>query len=233
MQKSEFDEYSKDYSRLHEGVLGPSGESAEFFAEYKARDTLREVNRRYAGASGNILDFGCGIGGSIPYLSGYLPDWRIVGADVSSKSLELARKSFGKEVEFVHFEGHCLPFENEQFAVVFTSCVFHHIPPEDHLVLLHEIYRVMNPGGLFIIFEHNPYNWLTVKAVNNCPFDENAILIRGKDCLRKITHTGFINPQLKYRVFFPALLRWLRPIERALSWLPLGAQYYVCAEKPS
>jgi hypothetical protein len=34
-----------------------------------------------------------------------------------------------------------------------------------------------------------------------------------------------------YCVFFPRLLWRLRPLERYLTWLPLGAQYYVAAQK--
>jgi hypothetical protein len=34
---------------------------------------------------------------------------------------------------------------------------------------------------------------------------------------------------MRYRVFFPHALAALRPLERLLAWLPLGAQYYVCA----
>jgi hypothetical protein len=30
---------------------------------------------------------------------------------------------------------------------------------------------------------------------------------------------------LRYRMFFPRVLRSLRPLERALRWLPLGARY--------
>ena len=34
-----------------------------------------------------------------------------------------------------------------------------------------------------------------------------------------------------YRLFFPNILAALRPIERYLAWLPLGAQYYVVSKK--
>jgi hypothetical protein len=30
----------------------------------------------------------------------------------------------------------------------------------------------------------------------------------------------------RYRVFFPHFLRWLRPPQGALAWLPLGDQHY-------
>ena len=39
----------------------------------------------------------------------------------------------------------------------------------------------------------------------------------------RLTHACFSD--------FPALLRALRVLEPHLAWLPLGAQYYVCAAK--
>jgi hypothetical protein len=36
---------------------------------------------------------------------------------------------------------------------------------------------------------------------------------------------------VRYRVFFPRFLRALRNLERWMTWLPLGAQYYVLAVK--
>ena len=41
-----------------------------------------------------------------------------------------------------------------------------------------ELKRVLRAGGACVIFEHNPLNPLTVQAVNTCPFDENAVLIK-------------------------------------------------------
>jgi hypothetical protein len=34
---------------------------------------------------------------------------------------------------------------------------------------------------------------------------------------------------LRWTLFFPAMLAPLRPLERGLGWLPLGAQYVLVA----
>jgi len=81
------------------------------------------------------------------------------------------------------------------------------------------------------VFEHNPYNPLTVRIVNRCPFDEHARLVRGGVMKQRVMAAGFSAATIRYRVFFPHALRVLRPLERALAWLPLGGQYYVLARK--
>ena len=85
---------------------------------------------------------------------------------------------------------------------------------------------------MFIVFEHNPNNFLTVKAVNACSFDENAILIPGSQFRSLLSKNGWVDSRLHYRIFFPRQLRFLRPLESLMKWIPLGAQYYAVAKKP-
>ena len=49
--------------------------------------------------------------------------------------------------------------------------------------------------------------------------------------LRRVRGAGFPDASVKYRIFFPHFLRALRPLEPRLTWLPLGAQYYVLGRK--
>ena len=86
-------------------------------------------------------------------------------------------------------------------------------------------------GGSLFLFEHNPWNPLTTHAVRNCVFDENAVLINGRDMRRRVKAAGFSSPDIVYRIFFPRLLARLRPLERYLTRIPVGAQYFVHAVK--
>jgi hypothetical protein len=81
------------------------------------------------------------------------------------------------------------------------------------------------------IFEHNPLNPLTVRAVNTCPFDANARLIRAKALRRSLQMAGWRDPAIRYHLFFPRLLAALRPLEPLLTWLPIGAQFSVVARR--
>lgn len=230
MQRSEFDKFAQEYAALHRANIAISGEGPEYFAEYKIRE-LHEVCSRLGllGSGGRILDFGAGVGGSVEHVRRYFPAAGLTCVDVSLESLRIGAGRFGDRADFIAFDGERLPFADGRFDCVFSACVFHHIEPERHVALFAELRRVLRPGGLLMIFEHNPLNPLTVHAVNTCPFDENAILIRAGLLRRRLAQAGFTGAAARYRLFFPRALRPLRPLERWLKWLPLGAQYYVFA----
>jgi SAM-dependent methyltransferase len=151
--------------------------------------------------------------------------------DVSEKSLAVGSARYPVDAEFRSFDGKTLPFPDETFDLAFVACVFHHIAAEEHVALLRELYRVLRSGGIVAVFEHNPLNPVTVRAVNTCPFDENAILIPPWRMKASVEEAGFRDARIRFRLFVPGLLRRLRPIEAALYWCPLGAQYSVMGAK--
>ena len=229
MNKAEFDKFAEEYSAVHRNNIRASGESPEYFAEYKVADIARELGDRDSTAK--ILDFGSGVGNSIPYVRKYFPDASLTCLDVSERSLEIAEQRFANLATYVPFDGNTIPCPTGEFDIAFAACVFHHIDGSQHLQLLKELSRVLSAKGWLFIFEHNPLNPLTRHAVNTCPFDENAVLIRGGRMRDMFVRSQFAKVVLKYRIFFPGALHFLRPIERVLIWLPLGAQYYVCGQK--
>ena len=231
MDVSEFDQFAHSYRDMHSKSIAASGENPDYFAEYKIRDVAKALGAMGTAAPMRLLDFGCGIGGSIPYFRHYLPQADLTGIDVSQKSLDIAEERYPGAATYLGFDGKTLPFADQTFDVVFTACVFHHIPEGEHVPLLAEIRRVLKPGGQFFIFEHNPRNPLTVAAVNNCPFDENAVLIDASLMLKRLAAAGFTRSRPVYRIFFPRLLKALRFLEPVLTSVPLGAQYYVRAVK--
>jgi ubiquinone/menaquinone biosynthesis C-methylase UbiE len=232
MERAEFDKFAEEYNSLHRQNITSSGESPEYFAEYKIKDLKRII--RTASSSletGYYLDFGAGVGSSIPFFRKHFPRAKLSCADVSENSLKIAASNYGNAAEFVTFDGNFLPFTDNTFDAAYASCVFHHIPVTEHIHLLQELRRVLKPKGVIMIYEHNPFNPLTVRAVSSCPFDENAILISAKTMKASLESAGFIFPSANYRVFIPKFLCKIRWIENWLKWLPLGAQYYVIASK--
>jgi SAM-dependent methyltransferase len=124
-----------------------------------------------------------------------------------------------------------IPFEDGRFGLVFVSCVLHHVPRERHAATLAELRRVLAPGGWLLLYEHNPLNPLTVRAVQSCEFDRAAVLIGARALRGAVTTAGFAQATTRYIVFFPNFLRFLRRSEPLLAWLPLGAQYCIAARR--
>ena len=66
-----------------------------------------------------------------------------------------------------------------------------------------------------------------------CAFDENAVLINAREMRRRMAAAGLSNTRIVYRIFFLRLLARLRPFERFLTKIPVGAQYFSHAVKPA
>lgn len=229
--RAEFDLLADEYRDQHAANVAITGEGPEYFAEYKIADLALLVHAKGL-AAGHILDFGCGIGNSVPFFRKYFGQSELHCCDVSLRSLEIAQTRFPGQENYVLI-GRDIPLPTHSQDIVFSACVFHHIPHEKHQHWLAELRRVTKPGGLLVIYEHNPLNPLTVRAVNTCPLDVNARLIRGSTLRHRAGASGWIDTQVDYRLFFPAMLRSLRPLEQHLGWLALGAQYRMAARCPT
>jgi SAM-dependent methyltransferase len=230
MLDAEFDAYVAEYESQHADSIRLSGESPDYFAEYKIRE-LRRLADRWGQSRPAILDFGSGMGNSLPALRKYFPHQPSTAADVSSESLAAARARHGAQEPQLLIAEDRIPAPDDSFDICFTACVFHHIPESEHLHWLRELHRITRPGGHLVIFEHNPWNPLTRQAVRNCPFDINAVLINAREMRRRVVAAGWHVPRLDFHVFFPRALARLRPLEAQLRWCPAGGQYACSARK--
>ena len=82
-----------------------------------------------------------------------------------------------------------------------------------------------------MVFEHNPFNPLTRIAVNRCPFDEEAVLLRAGMVEKMLGAQEDLSIKTEYLFFTPFKNELFRKMDRFLSWLPLGAQYCTYAIK--
>lgn len=234
MDQAEFDQFADEYHALVDRSIKASGEGPEYFAAYKVQDVRRLWSAEHATKPApTILDFGCGVAHSLPYFRRAFPDSRFICLDVSPRSLEIASTRFPGLAEFLWFDGKTMPIAAASVDIAFAACVFHHIDHAEHVPILREFRRIVRPDGFACVFEHNPFNPLTRHAVNTCPFDANARLITARQMKRRFRDAGFDVAQAHYRIFFPGLLRRLRPLEKLLTWCPAGAQYYVVGRVPN
>jgi SAM-dependent methyltransferase len=230
MDKVEFDGIADDYYIQHQYNIAFNGKPVEYYSEYKIR-VLRKMCEDFNIDVDRIVDFGSGIGNSLPHIVHFFPGARVTCADISRRSLEISEARFPGFAHNLLVEDKHISAADDSYDITFAACVFHHIAHEEHVHWLRELRRVTRPGGLLAIFEHNPFNPLTVYAVNTCPFDANARLIRAAELAREMCQAGWQLPGVKYHVFFPGALSVLRNLERFLSWAPFGAQYSLAASK--
>jgi len=155
VEEAEFDKFAAEYRTLHAESIKASGESPEYFAEYKIIDVAAELARARGGAveRAAVLDFGAGVGYSVPFFGRHMPHARVTCLDVSQKSLDIGAATHGSAADFRHFDGKRIPYADGTFDVALASCVFHHIPHAEHVALLAEIRRVLAPRGLFLLHD--------------------------------------------------------------------------------
>jgi SAM-dependent methyltransferase len=221
-----FDSYDKSYGAVIQSSIDFSGLPHSFFMIAKA-DILRDLiaSRLDNSHKAAALDVGCGIGTFHPFMRGIFR--RLCGADVSAASVAEARRA-NPDVEYETYDGKVLPYGDATFDLATAICVMHHVPPENWLGLLGEIRRVVRPGGLVCVIEHNPYNPLTRLAVARCEFDRDAVLLRAAQTRRLMAGVGLRDAETQYFVLLPWATPLMRRIEYGFRRVPLGAQYVTC-----
>jgi SAM-dependent methyltransferase len=230
VEAAEFDKFADEYLAIHTENLKVSGEKPDFFARYKIDELRRRWTREKRPEPRSILDFGSGVGASLPHLARAFPDAALTAIDVSKRSLEISRERYPELGRRVLYSGvGDLPLEPGGFDLIFTACVFHHIDADRHVELFARLRKLLRPGGVLMVFEHNPVNPVTRYIVATCPFDENAVLIPGPVLKSRLREAGFAEVGVTYTGFFPHALAALRPVEPWLAWLPIGAQHYAFA----
>jgi SAM-dependent methyltransferase len=230
---SDFDDYAHSYDDMVAKVTGPSGFAPPYFDEYKVREMCQRVRSRgWENAPFRFLNFGCGIGKSERFIRQYFPHASIYSIDISERSIEMAKKTNATldHAVFSTFDGLRIPFAGP-FDIIFVANAFHHIRREDHMPILRDIHSHLSERGMLFLFEHNPGNPLTRRAVASCPFDEDAVLLSPRYAKGIVAESGFRWSRVRFIVFFPAMLRLLLKLEQFLYKLPFGAQYYVMAMK--
>jgi len=235
---AEFDRYAADYDAGMDNPLKRlAGSDAESFIEVKVdwllrRPFLRRLfDDRYS--SVRLLDYGCGAGTMLSTLRRRGFAGSLAGCDVSPEMLAEAQRRWrlGPPPNLRLIESVGAPFADCDFDVVILSSVLHHIDLAVRPRVYADVMRLVKPGGLICIFEHNPYNPITRWVVSHTPIDTNAVLLKSSEVCAELRLAGVVRPRTSYIMFFPPRLTLLRTVEDMLQWLPLGAQYVVCADR--
>jgi SAM-dependent methyltransferase len=226
-----FDRFRHTYRDDVQRSISFSGQDVGFFTDAKA-DLLIHVAEAAIGdpTELSVLDVGCGVGLTDSALRGRFGT--IQGVDVSEGAVAEAAQT-NPWATYRSYDGRSLPFADDSFDLAFAICVLHHIDPPDRAAFAVEMARVVRPGGLAVAIEHNPLNPFTRVAVNRCAFDEGVVLL-GRNQARRYLAASDLDPIASpYIIFFPWRARLFRAAERAITWLPLGAQYIAVGRKPA
>jgi SAM-dependent methyltransferase len=225
----EFDQYAPSYTELLDDPA----------RNRFARDPLHFHRRKWilierlleregvSLSSRRWLDVGCGRGELLELAGKQCV--QAMGCDPSSSMLP-ASASFKmyKQPSLVE-----LPFEDHSVDFVTAVCVYHHVHGEARTLLTKEIRRVLIPGGLSCIIEHNPWNPVTRNIVKRCPVDVDAELLTAPVARRLFEASGFTTSTTEYFLYFPEpIFNKLSAIEKLLYKLPFGGQYGMLCRTP-
>jgi SAM-dependent methyltransferase len=219
--KVDFDKYTDNYNELLREGTRFFSTSEEYFARYKV-DLVRNM---ITGQVRRVLEYGCGIGRNIRYLQKAFPSAEVIGTDISEASLSIA----AKENADARFALESTDLNIGKFDLVFVAGVFHHIPSDERASAISLLLRRIEPTGCICVFEHNPYNPVTRRIVDSCPYDADAVLLKPRELRGLFEDSGARVLGSSYCLFIPPSMSWLSPLEKHLGWLPLGGQYWVAA----
>jgi SAM-dependent methyltransferase len=101
-----------------------------------------------------ILDFGCGCGRTLMWLTERFPNVRFAGTDIDREAIAWCRANY-PDVEF-HVNGPEPPldFPDGALGLVYAVSVFTHLSEEAQFRWLAELRRVLRPGGLLLATVH-------------------------------------------------------------------------------
>jgi ubiquinone/menaquinone biosynthesis C-methylase UbiE len=227
--RAEFDRFADNYDECLNDALSASGETKEFFARARV-EWLAKCLKEIGGQARKAIDYGCGTGDTTPLLREILGSESVVGLDVSTLSLDRARERHTEGARFFTFAEYAPDGSTD---VTYCNGVFHHIPVGERAEAVKYIFRCLPPGGIFGLWENNPWNPGTQYVMYKCEFDRDAVKITPPEAAQLLRSGGFEILRTDFLFFFPHALKRMRSIERFLTKIPLGGQYQVLARKPA
>jgi SAM-dependent methyltransferase len=225
---SGFDSYAHDYDTALNRGLAVSGEDKTFFAKGRIL-WLSRCLKKLGFAPRSVLDYGCGTGTATPFFIDILRAESAVGVDLSAKSLEVARQAHaGLPLEYALTSDYT---PTGSIDLAFCNGVFHHVPPEKRAETAQYIAACIRPGGLFALWENNPWNPGTRYVMSRIPFDRDAIPLSAREAQIVMCEAGLDLVRRDYCFIFPRFASLFRVLEPYFVKLPVGAQFQVLGRK--
>lgn len=102
-----------------------------------------------------LLDVACGTGNTLKMLRFAMPKISLFGVDLSAAYLRKANQNLsqitGELPQLSQANAENLPYKDNYFHAVTSVFLFHELPPQARQNVIQECFRVIQPGGIFII----------------------------------------------------------------------------------
>jgi SAM-dependent methyltransferase len=159
---------------------------------------LRLLNDHLPQTSSPMLDLGCGTGVILGELNKV---GKTIGLDFSKQALDYCVER--KLSDLIQANGEYVPLQNEKFRAVVALDIIEHVEHDEKA--LHEVFRVLEPGGIFVA---------SVPAFSFLwgPHDVALHHFRRytkEDFSKKLKDAGFEVVKLSYAVFFLFPITWM------------------------
>lgn len=156
-----------------------------------------------------ILEVGCGTGSlTLAAKRKAGPESRVFGIDPAPDMIETAKHKAAKsglDIEFKLGLIEAIPFPDNTFDIVLSSAMMHHVPAgETQRKGIEEVFRVLKPGGQFLIVDLEPPQAFPMKQITGFLFGRGFLTLSIRAYIPLLEKTGFIDMRsgpTKSRVF--------------------------------
>jgi ubiquinone/menaquinone biosynthesis C-methylase UbiE len=205
----------RGFARVNRDEIAHLYDAQPFRARTADPELLAFAEQR-AAAGLAILDIGCGTGNQLIANRVALPHPWYVGLDRSFGMLRQARRK-APHIAWVRADGAGLPFPGRSFDFVCCQFAFHHI--NDKTGMLHAVFRVLRPGGRFVMRNLCPQesgNWLCYRYFPEAQHADLRDFWPPDAILEKMDAAGFVSIATAYehRRFEQDLKAWLERARR-------------------
>ena len=192
-----------EIERRYDGIAREYADA--FIGEHEKKPKDREILSRFAEEIGNrgpVWDLGCGPGQTTKYLTAF--GIEISGMDLSAELLEQAR-AIHPEIHFRKGNILELEFENDSIAGIVAFYVVLHFTKEQVEMAFREVFRVLQPGAIFLLTYHIGDKTIRVEEFLGKRIDIDFMFFRTDFMFRCLADTGFEKIEIIEREPYPGV----------------------------
>lgn len=166
----------------------------------------------------SLIDIACGSGRFLQDIMRSFPDLKVTGLDLSGPYLEKASRNLKSypDVEFVEASAEDTGLSAAWYDIATAVFLFHELPPKIRQQVAEEVFRILKPGGHFIMVDtivkgdHPPYDSLLDRfpAAFHEPYYAGYV---GTDPAPLFERAGFENIRVE-RAFFSRVMVMKKPL---------------------